>query len=924
MPRIRPALTAILAALALTACTKDANDPVERAKLSQARGDLAAAIVDLKAAIQKSPEDARIRFQLGQVYNQAFDGFSAEKELIKAEQLGLVEGGRVQAALARALWLQGNHRALVERIDPSDKFEPLHLAEVQAYRGQALAALGQVEEATKSLAHAKALQGAQAVPVVELLDANIHASRGQVKAALSIIARVLEKQPGFYDALALRADIVALTGEPDAAIAAYGELLKVHPTHLVGLLGRSNVYLRLGKFDDAERDVQAIRKAYKDNFIGYFQEGLLQFRKGQFRTALASFQQALKRNPGFESAQLYEAMAQLFLGNAQSAQRSLNQYVTSRPNDLLGRRMLASALMQLNDNARALEVLTPVLQARESPVEFWKLAAEVHARLGELEKAMDWLRKVEEARPDDPSIQQRQATLNLQRGRADLAMADFADAARLSKTITSADTMLVLLNLQQRKFDAAMAAANKMLEKSPDAAFPANLKGVILMEQGRYKEASGVFEEVLRKSPAFLPAASNLARLDLINGKPDQVKKRFESVLAADKNQVQAMFVLADIERRQGRPNEALALLERAANAAPSAFEPRKRLVELLLSQRNVQAARDHAQEAVTRNPNNVSALELLGNVQLAIGDKLTAVATFSRITEMAPKSPEAQVARAQAERAAGMTRDAEASLRRALELQSGFAPAQGMLFEMLMQQKRESQAAALAKQIMSESPKSPLGYVFEAEIAAQKKLYKQAVSLYRKALDLGQTPDLAVRLYFAQRLAGEKKEALDELRKWVAKHPTHIETRAEFGRALLESGDAAGAVRQFEILLGLAPANAKIANHLAWSHYKNRNLTQALRFAQGAHQLAPDDPYAADTLGWLLLQQGKVKEALELLTKAVAALKDSPVVRYHYAAALAKSGDKERARTELNVALSHKQPFEEREEAAALMAQMR
>jgi predicted Zn-dependent protease len=79
-----------------------------------------------------------------------------------------------------------------------------------------------------------------------------------------------------------------------------------------------------------------------------------------------------------------------------------------------------------------------------------------------------------------------------------------------------------------------------------------------------------------------------------------------------------------------------------------------------------------------------------------------------------------------------------------------------------------------------------------------------------------------------------------------------------------------------------------------------------------------------ADTLGWLLLQQGKVNEARELLAKAAVALKGVPVVRYHYAAALARSGDKERARSELNVALSHKQPFEERDEATALMAQLR
>jgi Flp pilus assembly protein TadD len=92
-----------------------------------------------------------------------------------------------------------------------------------------------------------------------------------------------------------------------------------------------------------------------------------------------------------------------------------------------------------------------------------------------------------------------------------------------------------------------------------------------------------------------------------------------------------------------------------------------------------------------------LAALELLANVKPREGDKQSAVATFVRIAELHPKSPAVHVARAQAERATGMTREAEASLRRALELQKTYAPAQAMLFELLVQQNRLSQAIEFA-----------------------------------------------------------------------------------------------------------------------------------------------------------------------------------------------------------------------------------
>lgn len=333
---------------------------------------------------------------------------------------------------------------------------------------------------------------------------------------------------------------------------------------------------------------------------------------------------------------------------------------------------------------------------------------------------------------------------------------------------------------------------------------------------------------------------------------------------------------------------------------------------------------RARAEEAVTRNPNNLAALELLANVKPREGDKQSAVATFVRIAELHPKSPAVHVARAQAERATGMTREAEASLRRALELQKTYAPAQAMLFELLVQQNRLSQAIEFAEQLKSDFPRSPLGYVFEAEAAVFQKKYKDAIPPYRKALELGRAPDFAVRLYLVRTLAGEGKEALADLKRWVTDHPGHIDTRMQLGRVLVDQGDYGGAVKEFQIVLGLTPSNPLAANSIAWAYYKTGNLTQAMRFAEGAHKLAPDNPYISDTLGGLLLQQGKNKEALELLAKAATVLKDSPEVRYHYGAALARSGDKARAVQELKSALALNKSFPERDGAVALLAKLK
>ena len=69
-----------------------------------------------------------------------------------------------------------------------------------------------------------------------------------------------------------------------------------------------------------------------------------------------------------------------------------------------------------------------------------------------------------------------------------------------------------------------------------------------------------------------------------------------------------------------------------------------------------------------------------------------------------------------------------------------------------------------------------------------------------------------------------------------------------------------------------------------------------------------------------MLVQQGQSKRGLELLTKAVQAAPKLPSIRYHYAAVLARTGNKTGARKELEKLLGEKVSFSERQDAEALL----
>ena len=97
-----------------------------------------------------------------------------------------------------------------------------------------------------------------------------------------------------------------------------------------------------------------------------------------------------------------------------------------------------------------------------------------------------------------------------------------------------------------------------------------------------------------------------------------------------------------------------------------------------------------------------------------------------------------------------------------------------------------------------------------------------------------------------------------------------------------------------------------------------------ALGHARHAAAAAPEAPAVLDTLGVILLQNGKASEAREALEKAAKGAPNVAAIQFHLAQALAQTGDEDRAREILRGLLSNTEPFEERDQAQQLLTQLR
>ena len=94
------------------------------------------AVIELKNLLQDEADNAAARALLGKVYLELGNAAAAEKELLKAIELGL-EGDEMRILVARARLMQGNVEAVIADIVPEEFKSDENRAEAYALQGQA-------------------------------------------------------------------------------------------------------------------------------------------------------------------------------------------------------------------------------------------------------------------------------------------------------------------------------------------------------------------------------------------------------------------------------------------------------------------------------------------------------------------------------------------------------------------------------------------------------------------------------------------------------------------------------------------------------------------------------------------------------------------------------------------------------------------
>jgi Flp pilus assembly protein TadD len=468
----------------------------------------------------------------------------------------------------------------------------------------------------------------------------------------------------------------------------------------------------------------------------------------------------------------------------------------------------------------------------------------------------------------------------LQRGDNGLAAQTFIDLARRTRDPRVARRAVEVAN-QARMPELALQAARTWHQLEPASPQSLQVLAALLVANKRAEEALPYLEKLLASEGVNLE--SGFMQLNrLLGANPDKAANlRVVRSLAAKHPQLpQAHFALAQAAAAAGDDEAALAAVRRAAVLRPD-WDVAALLEAQILQRRSPAAAAKVLGDFVAKNPNSREAR--LNYARALLLDKRIPEARkqFEAVLAANPGNSEVIYA---VGLLAFQLKDfdmAEQSMKRLLTL--GYRDADGVryLLGQIAEERKLWPQAVQWYEAIGEGDHMLAARMRTANaIAKQGRLDEARSFLKRVAADNpGEQAQLTVAEAQLLREANRNEDAFQLLSEALKKEPDQPEL-------LYDHALTAEKLDRFDILesnlrklIQVRPDHAHAYNALGYSlAERNMRLPEARKLIERALELAPDDYFIMDSMGWVLYREGDLKGAADHLRRAYSGRPDAEI----------------------------------------------
>jgi len=610
-----------------------------------------------------------------------------------------------------------------------------------------------------------------------------------------------------------RLKYISLLAQSGSAVEAKKELADLTtkaPDYIPGWVYTLRMASAERRYTDCADIIGKILARDPSNYDALLEKGLIDLAQSDFKTGVTDLRRAETVYPKSPQIKFELALAYMRSGDITAAADRVNQAVASAPDYAPAVVLQADIHIRQGDPATAADRLERLLKRQPNDRQAYQLLAQAYLAARDPASARTTYARMQAAYPKDPEPAFRTGLIVGSSGQSEEARKDFEKAIALVPFYGPAEEALVALDLSEKHVGEAEARAKAMIAKYPKAASPWFMMGRVDITAHRTEAAEADLQKVIDLDPTYDRAYFALAQIYLANHKTQDAIDRLTALVAKTKS-ISAQMQIGAIHNRLLQYDLAAADYQKALTLNPQFAGAMNDLAYLYAEHLGkLDEAQALATQARKLAPDSPNIADTLGWIRFRRGDAHDALAL---IQEAAGRSPD--------------------------DLSIGFHL--GMIQYALGD---ESDARTALERVVAPGAD-----------AADAPVAKGRLALL--AIDPASAGP-------AERAALEKELKAEPNDPVALVRMAAIEARA---------GDAAGAARDFERALGLAP-NQPASLLLLAQLYAGplRQPDKARELAKRAHALAPDDPAISRTLGRLLYATGDYSRSVDLLTQAAQA----------------------------------------------------